>query len=259
MGLDIYLTTDADNAAEKAYSEAWDELWSRKDSGEITEAEYDELRKELPSYPPKASVPAQADPEHLCDRRYLRSSYNASGFNRVVENTSGQDLYGIFEDVYQGDQEEYPQQLTEADIPGLRSAAAKARATAEAFSAWDRLQVAEIGRLVLGSQDHLWSEPPTEGQFLEWVRGEFARREAGNDSFTSYSTGKGDIFAEGMTIVAASQGRNGFFGSSCLVAVRADDSTVEHYRNTALIAAEFCEEAISLIERDGRCWLGWSG
>ena len=38
-----------------------------------------------------------------------------------------------------------------------------------------------------------------------------------------------------------------------------NDDGFESYTQSARIIAEFCEEAISLIERDGTCHLSWSG
>lgn len=36
-------------------------------------------------------------PEHACGKGYLRSSYNSNGFNNVVRNLIGKDLYYIFD------------------------------------------------------------------------------------------------------------------------------------------------------------------
>jgi len=40
---------------------------------------------------------------------------------------------------------------------------------------------------------------------------------------------------------------------------RASDGGFDSYVQAAEITAEFCDEAIALIERDGSCEMSWSG
>ena len=47
-------------------------------------------------------------------------------------------------------------------------------------------------------------------------------------------------------------------GSPCALFVYRS-TEVQHYIETAKITAEFCEEAIALIERDGSVYMIWSG
>ena len=43
--------------------------------------------------------PSEFYPEHLCNRCYLRSSYNDTGYNRVADNMGCINLYDIFEPI----------------------------------------------------------------------------------------------------------------------------------------------------------------
>src|SRR5690349_4187817 len=44
----------------------------------------------------RSKAKSQKYPEHYCERTYLRSSYNGSGFDRVVGNLIDKDFYYIF-------------------------------------------------------------------------------------------------------------------------------------------------------------------
>lgn len=47
---------------------------------------------------------SEKHPEHICNKGYLRSSYNESGFNNFVGNLIGMDLYTVFEPLGEPDE-----------------------------------------------------------------------------------------------------------------------------------------------------------
>lgn len=259
MGLDIYLYEAAHHEQNERHEREWEALWGRKDRGEITEAEYDEQRKTITQWASHVDAPSAVDPSHLFNRRYLRSSYNEGGFNRIADNFGGHDLYWIFEPLgveFDG----WDGLLTVAHVEPLRECRSRALQVADEIRGWDRLRVTTIHGPLLGDREHQWSKPPTRDQVLDWAREELGRKHSMSGG---YSCAKGEIFPDGFTLLAVTLGRAEFsFMSGPTVAYavyRADDESAEHYTHSALITAEFCDEAIDLIERDGSAYMSWSG
>jgi hypothetical protein len=260
MGLDIYLYEKAHHEQNARRKTEWESLWERKDKGEITEEQYDALRANLTPHASHTDAPSTINPEHLFNRRYLRSSYNEGGFNSVAENVGGHDLYWIFEPLnveFDG----WDGLVTTGHVVALQQCRERAIQVAEEIRTWDRLKVTEIRGPMLGAADHLWSKLPTKDQVMTWVRGELAREHVIDGS---YSCAKGSVFPEGFEVLAITQGapRFAFFsdGDSVTYAVfRVEDAALESYVQSALITAEFCDEAIALIERDESAYMSWSG
>jgi hypothetical protein len=260
MGLDITLNT-AEQAEHNAMHEAASEaLYAEGPDGKsardrMSDEEYQAWRELNGEWQGGTDVPSQRHPGHLCNRRYLRSSYNESGFNRAVEQIAGQDhgFYWIFEPLGR-DWEDEGGELTAADVPALREARQRAEQVAVEIREGDPLRATDVHAL-FGPQEHLWTDPPTSDQALGWYR-EQSKQPA---SFASYSTGKGAVFGDGLVVLAATVGRDVLGGPAAILIYRLDKETVDHYVQSAEIAAEFCDEAIGLIERDGSCHLSWSG
>lgn len=213
MGLDIYLYETGQHEADEAYEAAWEALYHRKESGEIDQVEYDHLRGELPKAGGHADVRSERYPDHLFNRRYLRSSYNGSGFNNAVPDLLGEDhgLYWIFEPMGQ------------------------------LSSEWLKF---------------------SDDDALRMVREALAKPSASPDSW--YSSRDLNMYGEGVTILASVPGaEKRFFSDEPWPAVhlvyRSKDDGLDSYVQAAEITAEFCDEAIALIERDGSAYLSWSG
>ena len=199
-------------------------------------------------------VPSEKYPDHLFNRRYLRSSYNGSGFNSAVSDFIGgdSDLYWIFEGVKRDEHEEAA--LTAESIPALEEAKDRALSVADRLRGCDRLRVHTPSAGIIGPQDHLWPELPSADKVLDWYRSETARPA----SFESYSTGKGTVYRTGLTILAITLGRDPLGCPAPVVVYRADDDSLDSYIQSAEIIAEFCDEAIGLIQRDGEAQIFWS-
>lgn len=283
MGLDIYLYTRAQQEARNAHSQAWD-AWGerfgeRPDDDPATkqsalehemgivghEVDCSEcVKAAVPPYQGAEDVPSEQYPNHLFNRRYLRSSYNGSGFNRAVPDfLASPDLpsdYGtlswIFAPVRGG--EGYEVEFAEASLPKLEDTKSRALTVAEALRKCDPLRVMDANAM-FGIADHMWVGPPTDDQVLAWYREEQARGSSTSvmgDSW--YSTAKGTVFGfdKGAEILALTLGKD-VLGRPCAMAVYRGD--VSSYIESAEIVAEFCDEAAMLTRRDGGAYMHWSG
>jgi hypothetical protein len=219
----------------------------------------------LESASASGDAPSSAYPDHICNRRYLRSSYNGGGYNSAVPDFLGDpekpgDLYWIFEPMgrtWDGDAGD----LTGVDIPNLRLCRERALDTAERLRTCDPLRVESTTGMV-GPADHMWHQPPTEDQVLAWYREE-AKARAGRPSpfdTEGYSNAKGLVlgFTTGAEVLAVTVGQ--LFGAPAAIFVyRPSKGVVDFYVQAAEIVAEFCDEAIRLIEADGGATMTWSG
>jgi hypothetical protein len=265
MGLDISLYTRAEHEQTERHDAEWNALWERKESGAITEAEYDEQRKGVTDWATHQNPPSQLYPEHLFNRRYLRSSYNGSGFNRAVPDFLGTpdegDLYWIFAPMHRewdGDDGI----LGPDDVPRLAECRARAELVAEWLRKCDPLRVEAIHAPMLGSADHMWSKLPNDDEVLAWYRDEQAEHAAQdrNEPFgEGYSNAKGTVFGftQGMEVLAVTLGRDVLRQPAPMIVYRS--AAIVSYVQSAEITAEFCDEAISLIEADGSAYVSWSG
>lgn len=262
MGLDIYLYERVQAERNDAYDAACEALYTPGPDGKsprdrMSDDEYKTWSREHDTYTPSRAVPSESYPDHLFNQRYLRSSYNDSGFNRAVPDITGQDhgLYWIFEPLGRDWREGDDGWLRVKDVDALWECRVRARqVAAELREAEAPLRASDVS-ILPGPQDHLWSEPPTAEQALEWYR-EQRKRES---SFTSYSCAKGAVFSDGFEIVAATVGRDVLGQPAAILIYRLDKETLESYVQAAEITAEFCDEAIALIVRDGACRMSWSG
>ena len=199
-------------------------------------------------------VPSEKYPDHLFNRRYLRSSYNGSGFNSAVSDFIGgdSDLYWIFEGVKRDEHEEAA--LTAESIPALEEAKDRALSVAERLRNCDRLRSMAVSPGLIGEAAHLWSELPSASDVLDWYRSE----DASNRHLPDYSCAKGTVYRDGFTILAITAGRDWYTTPVPIIVYRADTETLDSYVQSAEITAEFCDEAISLIQRDGEAQIFWS-
>ncbi|HEX5522706.1 MAG TPA: hypothetical protein VFX53_04610 [Pedococcus sp.] len=261
MGLDIYLVPQADKVANDAYEAAHSALYERPDYDTMSKEERDAARAALPPYVPHQSVPSAnyAGP-HLFNRRYLRSSYNGAGFNRAVPmmTNTGHDLYWIFEPV-RGCSEEYDFELTGASIPALYEARERAQVVAQEIRDCDQLLVDSCTPTFPRSKEKL----PSEDEVLAWFCAERVKHDANADEFSheSYHTAGGLVLGltTGTEVLAITLGMNALEWPVAMFVYRPDPDAVQTYVESAMITAEFCDEAIMLIQRDGSVFMEWSG
>jgi len=258
MGLDIYLYTRDQHLANERHDEASEAFYSREDWP--SEGERRAALDALPPYVGYTKVPSEKHPDHLFDRRYLRSSYNGSGFDRAVPEMVGEEhgLDWIFEPVRSED--DYETVLTESCIWSLGKAKERALQVVEELRGCDPLRTL-AGSALFGPPEHMWSQPPTQEQVLDWYRSEKEKNGQRDDTWgEGYSNAKGTVlgFTKGLEVLAVTLGRDVLGRPAAVVVFRANEQR-DYLVQSAEIVAEFCDEAISLIKADGKCYMHWSG
>jgi len=188
-------------------------------------------------------------PSNICTPTYLRSSYNEGGFNSAVprflkdENTT---LYHIFEPILGSEDEEYEHRVTD---PGkVMLVQDRARDVARRLRALTN-PLTTISVRTLGGTGF------SEIDAINWAEAELAKE----TKWGAYQCRDGYIDPEGTTVVGATLGRRG----EMLLVVRAVDADglpwSRHYAESAeIVAEEFCQTLLDLIESDGAAIMGWS-
>jgi hypothetical protein len=261
MGLDIYLYTRTDKNADDLHYKAWEDVYNEfyDDGGNLkpgkTKDDYEAAQELIPASSHNVTVSSKKYPGHLFNRRYLRSSYNGSGFNHAVPEMLGReegDLYWIFQPVIEDDPEPYETVLTDDHISKLELVKERALAVATELRDKDPLRVMTTMSM-FGNAEHMWHKPPTADEALNWYRQEKTKQHF----FNSYSNAKGQIFGfdNGFEILAVTPAVN----ANVHIIYRLEDETKQTYIQSAEIVAEFCDEAIDLIKKDGSCVMTWSG
>lgn len=261
MGLDIYLHTKDYAAASEARDRAWDEVYDSGRWAEMTDVEKEAWRAANP-WPESGGAPSLNYPDHLFNRRYLRSSYNGTGFNHATPSLLGcptdetypyqrGSLYWVFEPMgreWDGDEGT----LTADDVDKLRESKARALQVADELRKSDRLRV-------MTASPNMFREPPalTDDEALAKYREQISTGRIRPGGW--WSNADMDVFGEGLTVLAAIPGKATFGIPGVHLIYRQPDEGFESYIQSAEIVAEFCDEAISLIERDGSCSMSWSG
>lgn len=268
MGLDIYLYTAAQAEANRAHNAASEAYYGRDDYDTLSQEVKDRLHAAIPEYAGQTDVPSERYPEHHFNRRYLRSSYNGSGFNRAVPDFTGQDhgLYWIFKPMgreWDGDEGT----LTVADLPKLEECRKRAEQVAEELRGSDRLRVITVSANQFSGADWLRTD---DAKALALVRESISSRGDRVDSGGWWSSRDLDWFGGTLKLIAAVPGGEESFASKlrgdgpqawpCVHLVyKAEDEGFESYVQSAEIVAEFCVEAARLIEADGSAQMSWSG
>jgi hypothetical protein len=297
MGLDIYLYTRAEQEANNAHTQGWEDAYAKHYDGETgelkpghTEEGFKRDSDAVPPYQGSADQPSQLYPDHLFKRNYLRSSYNDSGFNRAVPDMLARDadLYTIFEPVIRDNPEPYETILDDGMIAPLEEVRANALAIAAELRESDPLRTMHVSAPILGSKDHQWDHLPTEDEVLAWYREEKATHDEYLAKFAEegtepreehgYMNAKGEVFGftRGMEVLAVTIGGNSLAGFSAqfpantvggqigmmpqaVLVYRQTDEGKLSYIQSAEIIGEFCDYAIELVKRDGSCVMHWSG
>lgn len=270
MGLDITLYDAFEAAQNEAYNKASDAWYEEGPDGKspydkATEAERKAWHEQY-SYASGTDVPSERYPDRLFNRRYLRSSYNGGGFNHAVPQMLGTSkdsypteygsLYWIFEPMgreWDGDDGA----LTLDDIPKLEACKARALEVAEKLRNADRLRVMTVS-------PNMFSDPPThtDDDALRMFRAHLAERKAAGRELEDgnwYSSRDMDVFGGGLSVIAAIPGKATFNIPGVHLIYRAEGDGHESYVQSAEITAEFCDEAIALLRKDGAARMSWSG
>lgn len=244
MGLDIYIHS-------RGYAEASaleEKLWEDWTEGEP------EPKVEYPTDPAKG--PSKLHPKNICTPTYLRSSYNSAGFNSIVpkflkdEDTT---LYDIFQPLIGDDSEGYAFEVTD---PGkVMLVQDRARDVARRLRALD-------APLTTMSLDKFLKPDMTDVQAIEWVEKNLDKAEKAVNEFDkwAFTSKEGYFDPKGLTIHGVTFGP----GGEVILVYRAVDSDGQpwskSYADSAeIIAEEFCQTLLDLIESEGGATLLWSG
>lgn len=265
MGPDVSLYSIRDAEMNRRHYEALDALYERAqtEGREVTDDERRDLNGRFP-LSDYADVPSERYPNHLFNRRYLRSSYNGGGFNHAVPEmlgTAGRDgaqypheygsLYWIFEPMgreWDGDEGD----LTAEDLPKLAECRKRAEAIVAELSACDRLRVMTVS-------SNMFSERPrhSDNDALRMYREAVAAERVKADEW--WCSLDMDVFGDGVPVLAAVPGDTTFGIPGVHLIYRASDEGFGSYVQSAEIVVEFVDEAMMLIARDGGAQMSWSG
>lgn len=252
MGLDISLY----NGAKDYESEHPDDF----PGADASEADKEAWRQELSRRHREQEErnKSRLHPDHLCNRRYLRSSYNDGGFNRVVGKLLGITLDDIFlpeavpERVTAGgddDEDDYsPPSWPKEHLSRARERAVECR---------DKMRAVALPLATFDVGPNMFSLPPriTEEEALSIAAKQMERvTEKDNEAFGyNYSNKDGQFFLKGLEIVAAIPGVD-LFGKQTVHIVHKMTGW-DWYLQMADIIVEFIDEALAM---DDPC-ISWSG
>ena len=201
------------------------------------------MRDDYPSL--NAEVPSEKYPDHYCKRNYLRSSYNEAGFNNVVGNLTGKDLYTIFEPIG-ANRDEYNLTPTDEQLLFSRRSAEEAL---ELLRAAPQLSVSFERAQSLRPQDGIiTSDEAALAAYLEETNGK-------EDPFGGggWSSAKGAFWPKDPLEIFAVMPGKGLLGDIGVYIVFKKDLT--WYIEACEIVIEFIDEALS---HPGRT-MTWSG
>lgn len=197
-----------------------------------------------------ADIPSKANPKHISNRTYLRSSYNGSGFDSVAGNLTGHGLGWVFEKMLAGGDDPNSGDFspTDAELEHARIRAIQLRdmmaGAPELAATFERAQS-------LRPQDGLLtSEEAALETYLEETGRENPFAAIGGGG---WSNAKGVFYPdEPLEIHAVMPGR-GLLGDIGVYLIYKKDLT--YYKEMCEIIIEFIDEALS---HPGRT-VGWSG
>lgn len=176
-------------------------------------------------------VPSEKYSDHTCNKAYLRSSYNDSGFNSVVNNLIGKDLYYIFNPIESDDSWIAPYSKDHLSM-----------ALSRAEEVYNELKEAPQIRVITESPTSLFSEHKnvTALDAVSIFKKESSRDNTGH----SYSNGNG-LFMMGspIEVLAIVPGVGAFNLPSLHIIYKCD---LTYYIKMAEIVKEFIENALSL-------------
>lgn len=188
--------------------------------------------------------PSNKYPDHLCNKGYLRSSYNPGGFNHYVGNLIGKELYWVFGDILNEDEYELHPNLVQ-----LAAARNRAQQIVSELRQALPLSVVTIAADRSGRSGQPRSE--REAQSLEIYREEVRQHNEAFDKHPEaksydYSNAHGHFwFTEPLEVLAAIPGIDILGQPAVHLITKSDDENHEFYVQMADIVVEFLDRAIA--------------
>lgn len=256
MGLDVYLyryeNYEQAMAIEEKYNRyATKHLWGRADYNTLTEAEKAKLRIDIAEYAkvigasadgePNCSerieLPSKTDPKHYFKIGYFRSSYNSGGFNTVMGDLIGNDLYTIF-----GEHDEYH---VKPDWAAAREIAIEMLNDAIRAAAERPYYVTDVS--IRGNLTELSNRAAVD-IVLEHLKNK-------DDEFECYSSGEGFFDLNGSKLIAAIPAL--YYGSPSVKLVFEDKDHLKWYLDALRIVIETIDYVLQSDDPD-KYVLHWS-
>lgn len=193
-------------------------------------------------------------PDHLCNKRYLRSSYNEGGFNSKVHNLIGWDLYKVFGIDYNAIEQTpgWVDYDDEKDTGGYWCPTLDqlTEALARAQECETLLGMVDEG---YGVSTVMITSDPKEITCTEDALSLFKKRKAEwteqeDKRFGgSYSCAEGSFFLdEGMEVAGVIPGYTVLGMPAVYLVYKLTDEDIGWYKQMSEIVVEFCKEAIRL-------------
>jgi len=184
--------------------------------------------------------PSENYPEHLCNKRYLRSSYNEAGFNFVARRLVGKDMYYIFQPGNTDDDGRIKYTHNELRIARQRAI--------EVIERFRTLYLKENLYGVTAVRHNIFkAQETTEDKVLEIVYNEEKSKEGIREKY-NYSNIKGHFFfCYPLEVVAILPGKDAM-GECIWIVYKMDEEVFQHYMQTAEIILEFIDNALTLPE-----------
>ena len=176
-------------------------------------------------------------PDNYNHKGYLRSSYNDSGYNRVVSNTIGKDLYYIFNPIFsESNNESYE---IEPKKEELEKCLINAQEVLKELKSSREFGVINVSKNMFAP---IMKNPPekiTNENVIKIVNEEYEKHKG-----SSYSNIKGDFFLDTpLEVVALIPGKD-FLNRDTVFVVH--KMSLEYYIQETEIAIEFIEKALTL-------------
>lgn len=196
-------------------------------------------------------VKSDKHPDHLCNKTYLRSSYNDAGFNKVVRDLTGKDLWWVFEEVLGGDDHNLPDTAYDGTPVNVK---AWLTARSRAVELLNHLKECGNIRVCSHSPTNIFkpeAKSVDSEKALEIYR-EHLDSHANRESPYSYSNGKGLFLCEGdeLTVHALINGKDALGQPTVHIIYSAD---ISWYIEAAEVVVEFIDHALSM-EEPGIVW-----
>ena len=174
-----------------------------------------------------SNIDSDKYPKHTCGKGYLRSSYNSGGFNNVVSNLIGKDLYYIFEPD-SGYEIELSKQKLEDCLKRAKEVLYELENTEKSY------KVCTVSHNIFSGISKV-----SESEAIQIMN-----KQLNNENLGSYSCADGHFFQkEPLAVVGAIPGIDAL-GSPCVHLVYESDIT--WYKQMAEIVIEMIEFAMTL-------------
>jgi hypothetical protein len=187
------------------------------------------------------SIEIETEYEHLFKIGYFRSSYNASGINRVAEDMGFPSLYEIFD--HDGDKYYFR--------PNWEASLKRAK---EALDIYNEIMESPKGQYTVEAF-HLFSETQVKcpSQALDIFMENMSK-----DTFEAFSNKDGTFFHEGIKLFGLIGGRD-ILGNLCMYGIIENHPDgIEFYRQALKIVIMTIEYVLEQDDPD-HYFFGWSG